>query len=147
MTLVRFNPNTDYEYPSIPKRFSDMIDEFFNDAVSTRDTQGSFLPGIDIVENDSHYKINVNLPGMKKEDIAISLDDKVLTISGERKQEEETENTRYHLVETRYGSFKRSFSLPENIKEDSFDATYENGVLKLMVEKAQKKASKQIEVK
>lgn len=147
MTLVRFNPKTDYDYPAIPKRFTDMIDEFFNDAVATSNAGGTFVPGIDISENDSHFHINVNLPGMKKEDININLDDRVLTISGERRQEEEKKDTRYHLVETRYGKFERAFTLPDNIKPDSIKAKYENGVLRLGVEKAEKKVSKQIEVK
>ncbi len=147
MTLVRFNPRNEFDFPAIPKRFSDMIDEFFNESLSQTGNKGTFLPGIDIIENDSHYMVNVNLPGMNKEDIKIDLDDRVLSISGERKQEIKDENAKYHLVETRYGSFSRSFTLPDNINSESINATYENGVLKLAIEKAEKKVSKQIEVR
>lgn len=147
MTLVRFNPRHQFDFPVVPKRFSDMIDEFFNESLTKTAGNGSFLPGIDIIENDTHFMVNVNLPGMNKEDIKLDLDDRVLTISGERKQETEDKNAKYHLIETRYGSFSRSFTLPENINNESIQAVYENGVLKLSIEKVEKKVSKQIEVK
>ncbi|MEX2640167.1 MAG: Hsp20/alpha crystallin family protein [Balneolales bacterium] len=144
MTLVRFRPDVDY--PAIPRRFSDMIDEFFNSSLSLGDQTG-FVPGIDITEDEKQYSIHVTLPGMQKENIHIDLNDRVITVSGERQQETEDKNVKYHLVESRYGKFERSFTLPENVDPDSLDAKYEDGMLKLSVKKSEKTLSKQIQVK
>lgn len=141
MTLVRYNrPNRDL----MSKNFSDIMDEFFNDVVqSNRD---SFVPGIDISETDNQFQITAELPGMSKEDIDISLDNGRLSISGERKFEKEEEGKKFHRVETRYGSFNRSFQLPDNVDEESIQATYENGLLNISIEKAEDKVKKKIEI-
>lgn len=142
MTLMKYNrPNGDVT----SKRFSDIMDEFFNDVVSNR--RDSFIPGIDISETDNQYRISAELPGMKKEDIAVNLEKGRLTISGERSFEKEDEGETYHRVESQYGSFNRSFQLPDNVDEESIDATYEDGVLKIAVNKSEKEVKKQIEIK
>ncbi|MEX0686459.1 MAG: Hsp20/alpha crystallin family protein [Balneolales bacterium] len=144
MALIKFRP--DMDYPSIPRRFSDMMDEFFNDSMTLGDRSG-FVPGIDITEDDNQYNIHVTLPGMKKEDIKIDLEDRTLTISGERKQEKEDKNVKYHIIESRYGQFERSFTLPSNVDLDSLNAKYKDGMLNLTIQKVQKKMSKQIDIK
>lgn len=141
MTLIRYNrPNRDL----FSKNFSDIMDEFFNDVVNQR--SNSFVPGIDISETDDGFEVTAELPGMKKEDIDISLDNGRLTISGERKFEEEKEGKTYHRVETRYGSFNRSFQLPDNVDEESINAKYENGLLHISIDKSEDKVKKQIEI-
>lgn len=141
MTLVRYNrPNRDL----MSKNFSDIMDEFFNDAVrSNRDT---FVPGIDISETDDQFLISAELPGMEKDDIEISLENRNLTISGERKFEKKEDGKKFHRVETRYGSFNRSFQLPDNVDEESIEATYENGLLNISIDKAEDKVKKKIEI-
>ena len=126
------------------KRFSDIMDEFFNDAVNTR--QDNFVPGIDIAETDNQFEISAELPGMKKEDITISLDNSRLTISGERSFKEEEEGKTFHRVETSYGSFNRSFQLPDNVDEESINASYEDGLLNITIAKREDKVKKQIEI-
>lgn len=141
MTLVRYNrPNRDV----MSKNFSDIMDEFFNDVVNTN--RDSFVPGIDISETDNQFLISAELPGMSKEDIDISLDNGRLTISGERKFEKEEEGKTFHRVETRYGSFNRSFQLPDNVDEESINAKYENGLLNITIDKAEDKVKKKIEI-
>lgn len=141
MTLVRYNrPNRDL----MSKNFSDIMDEFFNDVVNTN--RDSFVPGIDISETDNHFLISAELPGMSKEDIDISLDNGRLSISGERKFEKEEEGKTFHRVETRYGSFNRSFQLPDNVDEESINAKYENGLLNITIDKAEDKVKKKIEI-
>jgi len=141
MTLVRYNrPNRDL----MSKNFSDIMDEFFNDVVNTN--RDSFVPGIDISETDNQFLISAELPGMSKEDIDINLDNGRLTISGERKFEKEEEGKTYHRVETRYGSFNRSFQLPDNVDEESINAKYENGLLNIAIDKAEDKVKKKIEI-
>lgn len=141
MTLIRYNrPNKDL----FSKNFSDVMDEFFNDVVNQRNN--SFVPGIDISETNDSFEVTVELPGMNKEDIDISLDNSRLTISGERKFEEKEDGKTYHRVETRYGSFNRSFQLPDNVDEESINATYKNGLLNITIKKTQDKVKKQIEI-
>lgn len=141
MTLVRYNrPNRDL----MSKNFSDIMDEFFNDVVNTN--RDSFVPGIDISETDNQFLISAELPGMSKEDIDINLDNRRLTISGERKFEKEEEGKTFHRVETRYGSFNRSFQLPDNVDEESINAKYENGLLNITIDKAEDKVKKKIEI-
>lgn len=141
MTLVRYNrPNRDL----MSKNFSDIMDEFFNDVVrSNRDT---FVPGIDISETDDQFLISAELPGMDKDDIEISLENRQLSISGERKFEKKEDGKKFHRVETRYGSFNRSFQLPDNVDEESIEATYENGLLNISIDKAEDKVKKKIEI-
>jgi len=141
MTLIRYNqPGSDL----MSKNFSDLMDEFFNDVVNTnRDT---FIPGIDISETDDQFLISAELPGMKKEDIDVSLDNGRLSISGERKFEKEEGGKKFHRVETRYGSFNRSFQLPDNVDEESINATYESGILNISIDKSEDKVKKKIEI-
>jgi HSP20 family protein len=127
------------------KRFSDIMDEFFNDVVNS--SNDSFVPSIDISETEDQFLIEAELPGMKKEDININLENGRLGISGERNFKHEEEGKTFHRVETKYGSFSRSFQLPDNVDEESIDASYENGLLKISINKAEDKVKKQIEIK
>lgn len=127
------------------KRFSDIMDEFFNDALNAGN--GNFVPSIDISESDDKFLITAELAGMNKDDIDISLENGRLTISGERNFKHEEEGKTFHRVETKYGSFNRSFQLPDNVDEDSVEASYENGLLNITIDKAEDKVKKQIEIK
>jgi HSP20 family protein len=95
-----------------------------------------WAPAIDALTKDSDVVIRVELPGVKQEDVDISLHDNVLTISGERSDEQEEERGGYHIRERRYGSFRRSVALPEGIDESKISARYEDGVLEVTVEGA-----------
>lgn len=141
MTLTRYNR---FGNDVVSKRFSDMMDEFFNDAVSAR--RESFVPSIDVSETDDQFHITAELPGMKKEDINISLENGRLSISGERSFEKEEEGKTFHRVETQYGSFSRSFQLPDNVSEESIEATYEDGLLNIAIDKSEDKVKRQIEI-
>lgn len=142
MTLIKYTqPNRDI----FGKRFSDIMDEFFNDAVATR--QQPFAPSIDISETDKQYLIDVEVPGMDKKDIELNVDNNTLTIRGERKFENEEEGKHFHRVESSYGNFSRSFMLPDNVDSESIQATYNNGILHITIEKSEQKMKKQIKIK
>lgn len=126
------------------KRFSDIMDEFFNDAVNTR--RNNFMPSINISETDDQFLISAELPGMNKEDITIDLENSRLTISGERSFHNKEEGKKFHRVETQYGSFNRSFQLPDNVDEESIEASYEDGLLHISIKKDEEKVKKQIEI-
>lgn len=126
------------------KRFSDIMDEFFSEAI--HNGKGSFVPSIDISETEDQFLISAEIPGVKKDDIDINLENGRLTISGERSFKDEEESKKFHRVETSFGSFRRSFQLPDNIDEESIDASYQDGLLNIGITKAENKSKKKIEI-
>ena len=147
MTLVRYRPNRDKDQ-LVPRTFSQFLDSVFDDLVTgARPVEGNFLPGVDVRETDRAYEIDVMLPGIKKEDILIDLEDRTLTISGERKTTKEEDSVKYHLVESSYGKFSRTLTLPNNINREAIDANFTDGVLRVTVEKSESAVTKQIQIK
>jgi len=106
-----------------------------------------WTPTVDISETDGEYQIKAEIPDVKKEDVKVTLEDGVLTIQGQRKQEKEEKGRKYHRVERSYGSFVRSFSLPDVIDEEKVKAEFKDGVLDLHLPKSEKAKPKAIEVK
>jgi HSP20 family protein len=102
---------------------------------------------VDIVEANGGYELHADLPGMKKEDIKIEIQDNMLTLRGERKLEDEKKNKNFRLTERFYGQFIRTFTLPENVNRDQIEAEFKDGVLKLAIPKVEKAKPKEIEVK
>ena len=102
---------------------------------------------MDIYETPDAYEIEAALPGVKPEDVDITLNNNVLTIRGETRMEEEKEDRNYHLRERRVGAFVRSITLPSSINSDAIEAHYDNGVLKLRLPKAEEAKPKHIQVK
>ena len=95
-----------------------------------------WAPAVDVLSEDGDLLIRAELPGLKQEDVDITLQDNVLTISGERKAEQEEERSGYYVRERRYGSFRRSMTLPEGTDESKISARFENGVLEVRVQGA-----------
>ncbi|WDP88802.1 MAG: Hsp20/alpha crystallin family protein [Desulfobacter sp.] len=140
MRLVRYNPFNEMTL------FKNAFDDFFNDAAPKAAPQ-CFSPAVDIINRENRVELNVELPGMKKENISVNIEDKVLTISGERKFEEEEKKDNYYRRERRYGSFKRAFTLSDDIITDDVTAEYMDGVLKVILKKdTAKEETKQITV-
>jgi HSP20 family protein len=137
MTLVKYS-DSDFR----PTTFSSILDNFFNESVGNASRVSRFRPGADVIETDKHYEIQLALPGMEKKDINIDINEGVLTISGERKFENEDESRNYFMVETRYGAFSRSFNLPDLVDSSKIDASYKNGILYVELPKDEKKALK-----
>ncbi len=106
-----------------------------------------WAPLVDIAEDDKGYTIKAELPGIKKEDIAVTVENGVLSIKGERKSEQEEKSKRYHRIERFYGRFERSFTLPEDADGTKVGAEYKDGVLKVHLAKSEKALPKAIEVK
>lgn len=126
---------------SMPQTFSSMLDRFFNESVNSRNNS-AFTPHVDACETSNGYEIEVALPGVKKEDISIDFQEGRLTITGERRFERKEENKRYQMLETQYGSFTRSFQLPDNVKPENIKAEMEDGILMVTVPKDEKKTMK-----
>jgi HSP20 family protein len=112
------------------------------------DVRGDLMPEIDVKENGKQMVLTAELPGMEEKDIDLSVRDGVLTLKGEKKMEKSEEKDDYRVMERRYGSFQRSFSLPESVKEDGIKANFDKGVLTItMPKKAEaKKSEKKIKI-
>ncbi len=118
--------------------FGDREREFFG-----RD----FVPAIDIHEEDDKITVRADLPGLKKDEIDLSIRDNVLTLKGERKQEHEDKGKDYHRIERRYGQFIRSIPLPDTVDADKVSADYRDGVLEIVAPKSSESKTKKIAVK
>lgn len=104
-------------------------------------------PLVDVAEDDQEFTVKAELPGLKKEDVKVTVENGYLRITGERKMEKEEKGKRYHRIERAYGSFERAFLLPEDAKEDKLTADFENGLLKVHIPKETKPAPKAVEIK
>lgn len=110
-------------------------------------TVAQWLPLVDITEDDREYLIKAELPEVKKEDVKVTVENGVLTISGERKFEKEEKDKRYHRVERAYGSFTRSFSVPDDADDGKVGAEFKDGVLTVRLTKSEKARPRSVEVK
>jgi HSP20 family protein len=106
-----------------------------------------WAPAVDITEDDTEFVIKAELPGLKREEVKVTVEEGVLSISGERKTEKEEKNKKFHRVERSYGSFLRSFSLPEGADAAKVNAEFSDGVLNVHLGKTPKAQPKTIEVK
>lgn len=147
MTLVKFHPKKDLLRDTFFQTgFNSLFDSFINEAAKTHGS-GFFSPITDVSETESSFVIEVTLPGIKKEDIRVDLKNDILTISGERKLVKEEKEKKYHRMESAYGSFSRSFTLPENVSKDTLEASFTDGILHITLPKAADAAPKAIEIK
>src|ERR1700690_1818843 len=99
-------------------------------------TPSEWAPKVDIVETDKEYTIKAELPEVNKEDVKVNIENGELTISGERKQEKEEKDKKFHRIERYYGSFMRSFTLPDNVDEANIKAVFKDGMLNLSLPKS-----------
>ena len=124
--------------------FHSVLDEFFRGVTPTG---GYFSPNLDIKEEESAYRVSLEVPGIAKEDVEISLKDHNLVIKGEKKQEAKEDKDGYSWVERSYGSFQRTIRVPENTKSDQVEARMENGILEITLPKSeQREDRKQIAI-
>lgn len=137
MSIIRYNPS-DF----MPTSFSSLVDRFFNENLA-RTGGATFAPKVDVVETEKAYEVHVAVPGVNKEDFKVEVNDNFLTVSGERKFTNEKKEKNYHSIETQYGSFSRSFTLPDNADGSKINAKYNNGILELNIPKDEKKVLKQ----
>ena len=132
MSLIR--KNSDWFVPATIDRF---VDRFFNESLEQSNTM--FTPRVDIAESDKEFEIQIAVPGFNKKDFNVDLKDGLLTISGERKFEKENKEKNFYAVQTQYGTFKRSFQLPDSVEQGKIQASYENGMLTVVIPKDETK--------
>ena len=144
MTLIKFEPMREFE--TLHDKIQRYFDDFSNYGFSMNE---KFHPRIDISADKNRINVTAEIPGVKKENIKITLQDNILTIEGEKKKESEEKENNYFRSERMYGSFKRSFTLPEEVDSESVEAKFADGMLyiqmKTLVQKVKKE--KLIELK
>jgi len=135
------------EFRPFYKDVDRLANEFGLSAQSAERTDdASMSPKVDIYETENSYVLNAELPGLKKEDIKIDLNDNTLTLKGEKKFEEKVEKENYVRVERSYGNFTRSFVLSDNVNADNITASYKDGVLEVTLPKKEEAKPKEIKV-
>lgn len=132
MSLIK--RNSDWLFPT---RVDNVFDKFFNDSFHESNT--TFNPRVDIAESEKGFEIELAVPGFDKKGFEIDLNDGLLTISGERKFEKKDEDKNFYSIQTEYGSFKKSFQLPDNVLAEKIEASYNNGILSIHVPKDESK--------
>lgn len=143
MTLVRFEPFRELEH------FGRRMNEVMSTWERNNTEKGRFVPSVDVAEDEKNIYIHAELPGMSKADVQVTVsDERILTIKGEKKQESKTKDDEknYVRIERSYGSFTRSFSLPDNVNAESINAAFDNGVLNLTLPKMEPAKPKEVSV-
>jgi HSP20 family protein len=145
MSIVRYDPFRDLRslQEEVNRLFTGNLARAFDDEGIAR---GSWSPHVDIYENKDQIVLEAELPGMKREDFDVSVENNVITLRGERQFEKKDESDNYHRVERAYGSFTRSFTLPNTVSTEGATADYRNGVLRVTLPKREETKARRIEV-
>jgi len=145
-TMLQLVPRRQRFLPFVPE--IDIFDRFFDlDLPTLFEGEEMINPHFDISETEKGYVISGEIPRIDVKDLNVTLTDGIITIKGEKKKETEEKEENYHRIERHYGSFQRSFRVPDKVKMDELDANYKDGVLKLTLPKAEVSEVKKIEVK
>lgn len=146
--LIRWTPQTDLFRSRMSRFFDQAFDEFLSPLAGSEELSSrGWLPPVDIRETDEALTLHAEIPGLTKDDVNITLENNVLTISGERKFEKDAKKDNYHRIERAYGAFSRSFSLPANVRTDQVRASFKDGVLTVSLPKAEEAKPRRIEIK
>jgi HSP20 family protein len=147
MAVVRWEPFRDLL--SLQDRMNRMFDESYRGGRSASDDWalgGSWAPAVDIYEHQGNIVLTAELPGVDAKDVDVRVENNVLTLRGERKWSEEVQRESYHRVERAYGSFTRSFTLPNVVDTEKIKADFKDGMLKLVLPKKEEAKPKQISI-
>jgi HSP20 family protein len=148
MTLLKFKNDHPVKYTERVPYINEMFNDLF-DGMLTSDFRRTSTPAVNILEDDDNFKLEVAAPGLTKEDFKINVDNDMLSLSAEKKNETNEKNSRYTRKEFSYVSFKRSFTLPELVDAENIKAVYENGVMTLTLpkrEEAKPKPAREITI-
>ena len=145
MAMVKWSPVGDLA--NIQKELNRLFNEFLSASAGPRDLlEGTWNPSVDVSETETEVLVTAELPGMKQQDVKVDIHNNVLTISGEKKREEEIKGQGFHAKERQYGSFHRSFRLPAEVEAGKAHAKYRDGVLKVALPKAEAAKPRHIDI-
>src|SRR3954454_16730922 len=145
MAIVRWEPLRELS------TLQNEMNRLFSTAFDTPSNGGGaalrrWMPAMDLVEAEDHFRLTADLPGMTEADVNIEVDDRVLTISGERKANHEVSKDGYHRVERAFGAFSRSLTLPKGVNAEAVEADFENGVLEIRIPKPEQPKPRKISI-
>jgi HSP20 family protein len=146
MAIVRWEPLREFS------TLQNEMNRLFNTAFDSPAPSGNggalrrWLPAMDLIETEDHFVLRADLPGLSEEDVNIEVEDRVLTVSGERKAEHEVSKEGYHRVERAFGSFSRALTLPEGIDPDAVQATFDRGVLEVRIPKPEERKPRKVAI-
>jgi HSP20 family protein len=145
MSIVRYDPFRDLRtlQDEVNRLFSTNLSRAFGDEGIAR---GAWNPSVDIYENKDQIVLEAELPGMNREDFDLTVENNVITLRGERRFEKKDDGDNYHRVERSYGSFTRSFTLPQTVSAEGAQAEYRNGVLRVTLPKREEVKARRIEI-
>jgi HSP20 family protein len=144
MALVRWDPAR--EVDSLQSEVNRLFDTFFGGRPSSSAGARRWVPAMDLVETDDHLVLRADLPGLDRDDVNIEVKDGVLTVSGERKAEQEERADGYYRVERAFGGFSRSLSLPDHVDASKIAAGFDKGVLEVRIPKPEERKPQRIEI-
>lgn len=144
MALIRWDPAR--ELGSLQGEMNRLFNSFFDAPAPGTGAAQRWIPAMDLVEDEEHYVLRADLPGMSEDNVNIELDGNVLTISGERQEESKSEHEGYHRMERSKGSFSRSLTLPEGIDADAISASFEKGVLEVRIPKPEERKPRRVAI-
>jgi HSP20 family protein len=142
--LTRWDPVR--ELNALQSRMNRLFEEQYGSGREESLTAGAFVPPVDIYEDEHSIQLKLEVPGIDENDLDIKVENNTLTVTGERKFDKEEKEENFHRVERRYGSFTRSFTLPNTVSTEDIQANYEHGVLKIRLAKRAEAKPKQIKV-
>jgi HSP20 family protein len=145
MAIVRWEPLREFS------TLQNEMNRLFNTVFDTPAPAGNggmrrWMPAMDLVESGDHFVLRADLPGLSEEDVNIEVEDRVLTISGERKAEHEVNKDGYHRIERAFGAFSRSLTLPEGIDAEAVQASFDRGVLEVRIPKPEERKPRKITI-
>ncbi|MGH7339345.1 MAG: Hsp20/alpha crystallin family protein [Candidatus Rokuibacteriota bacterium] len=144
--VTRWTPS-DLFRPRFDRLFDQTFANFFEPVRGGEEvTNRGWLPPVDVRETEDALTLLVELPGIKREDVDITVEDRTLTVHGERKFEQDLERENYHRIERAYGTFTRTFTLPANVQADNVKATFADGVLTIELPKAEESKPRKIAI-
>jgi len=144
MAITRWDPFR--ELYALQNRMNRLFEDQYSGGREDALTTSAFAPAVDIYEDEHSVQLKLEVPGVEEKDLDVKVENNTLTVSGERKFEKEEKEENFHRIERRYGSFSRSFTLPNTLNTEDVQATYENGVLKIKLAKRAEAKPKQIKV-
>jgi HSP20 family protein len=154
MSLVRWSPTRDLAtFPSdvlnMQREINKMFNSFFRSGAEEDQSlmATGWYPAVDLVERDSDYVVKMELPGVDKNDVKVTIQNTTITVRGEKKQEKESKDSSYFRLERAYGTFERSFTLPGEVQSEKINASYKDGILTITLPKAETAKRRAIEVK
>jgi HSP20 family protein len=146
MAMIPWRPLWDTRFPSLRDEMDKMFEEFFEKVRFPSAQEHSWTPALDVYETIKEVIITADVPGIDPKDVAVSIMEGSLTIKGERKRDPDLKDEELYRAEREFGMFQRMIQLPAEVSPDKAKASYNNGVLKIMIPKAQKSAPKEVKV-